>query len=150
MTSIANTQLVEFVYPSLFMDVPPVKVIGQVVGTKGAIYVWVDGLDAEDPILVRLVDAPALRHLGTLAAYVRANESAFAEAAESASTRGIEVTPLLIVRAVEAAKADKQGLAVALDVTLRWARMLLELDEIERQAFERAFAAAAGASRSQN
>ena len=133
------TMLIEVHYTPLFIKIPPIKLIGQIVNSGSLSYVWVDGLDRNDPILIPALNAPGPRHLGTLDSYVRANEASVHEIVDCAMSRDLNLSSLLVVRAVEAMRLDMAGPDRAIDAALGWSRMLLEFDEMERQAFNDAF-----------
>lgn len=138
-----QTLLIEIHYTPMFLNLAPIQLIGQIVNSGSLSYIWIDGLDRNDPILVPVTNAPGPRHLGTLDAYYRTNEEAFHEIVGSALSRDLILSSLLIVRSVEAMKIDHSGPDRAIDTALTWSRMLLELDEMERHAFNQAFAEAA-------
>lgn len=152
-----GTRLVEVSYRPLVLDVAPLRVIAQTTvsaGSGGAAestFVWVDGMDEYDPILLPLSDMSEARDLGTVAAYFDAHSAQVAEVLEAtvASGRGGEggvgMSCSLVVRAVEAMKADGCTATQAVEITARWANLLLELDQMERIAFNEAFGDAARA-----
>lgn len=131
------TLLVEFQYRPLFIKDLPIRVIGQVVNSGDLPYVWVDGLDRKDPILVPLTHVYGSRTFTSVQAYFRANSTELQEVVGCASSRDLRLSSLLVVRSVEAMKSDQTGPDRALDAALAWSRVLLELDEMERQAFSR-------------
>lgn len=139
-----STQLVRTLYCPTFLDVPPVEVIAEVIRSGGTAYAWIDGLDRKDPILVPTGACPRISDFGPVGQYLDRHADLVHEVVDAAQVQGVKLSVALLVRCVETMLGEEVDAHRAVEIGVRWANVLLELDEAERQAFNAAFAEASG------
>lgn len=110
-------------------------IIAQVVRINDAVFVWADGLDMQDPVLLPIssTDDATTRYIDTVSNYFVTHQLLVLEVLECANQEGMDLSPTLVARAVEAMRDDQNKSASnALAVAMQWSQIILDLDRLHR------------------
>ncbi len=139
MQLIPNIHLVKGVYAPFGTDLPPVEVVCQVVPLNGAAYVWLDGVDHNDPVLLPAQVLDGTRRLGTLRDYLEdLRHEQLGEGFDSLLDLAMEqqVSATVLVRACEIMHEEGSDPSQAITTARQWGIMLCELDQAHRAEFQ--------------
>lgn len=125
-------------YKPTCTDLPPVEVLCQTVVIDGASYVWIDGVDVTNPVLLPVQSLNDFRRLGTQSQYFADEKHAelgddFDRLIELCVAQRASAT--LMVRACEIMHAEGLPADEALVTAHQWGLLLCELDQAERAAY---------------
>jgi len=126
----------EFEYTAFSTGFKPFRIEAQAVLVDGEEYLWVDGIDFDDPVLLPIRSARGLRYLGELGelADQHANQIGELSITEDLSA----VSPTVLLRAARCMVEEGLPSSEALSSAATLSQMLLELDELDRRYMDSA------------
>ncbi len=109
----------------------PFRIEAQAVIVEGEEFLWCDGIDFDDPVLLPLRSARGLRFLGEMSTLA----DRYAEQiCQLAMTEDLSLaSPTLLLRAARCMSEDGLGSAEAFSSATTLSQMILELDELDRR-----------------
>jgi hypothetical protein len=116
-------------------EVQPLLVLGQVINVEGGVYLWADGLDMFDPVLIPIgpCDDGATRYIDTVSNYFEVHQRLVLQVLDVATREDLDLSPMLVARAVEIMRDNlEESPEHALDVALTWSQVILDLDRMGR------------------
>lgn len=137
---VTDIQLCSGVYKPTCADlIPAVEVFCQAVVLNGAAYVWIDGVDAANPLLLPVQTLSKFRRMGTLRAYLEDErhlelEAEFDRLLSICMERKDSAT--ILVRACEIMHVEGLPADQAVVTAHQWGVLLNELDQAERAAYQ--------------
>lgn len=136
--AIADIHLCSGIYMPTCADLPPVEVLCQTVVINGASYVWIDGVDVTNPVLLPVQALHGFRKLGTQSQYFSDEKHAtlgedFDRLIELCVAQQASAT--LMVRACEIMHVEGLTAEESLVTARQWGLLLCELDQAERAAY---------------
>lgn len=109
-------------------ELPALDVIGQVAEGEEDAWLWVDGLNIDDPVLLALPsDWRSLPGVVDAGSILREHATELAALLEQAASASVELSPTLMVRAVMAMRDEELEAGQALDLVLAWSGRILQL-----------------------
>lgn len=127
------------VYKPTCTDLPSVEVFCQAVVINNAAYVWIDGIDGTNPLLLPVQALKEFRKMGTLREYLE--EEKHTELGEDFD-RLIDLcmerkdSATVLIRACEIMHAEGLPADQAVVTAHQWGTLLNELDQAERVAYQ--------------
>lgn len=127
------------VYKPTCTELPAVEVFCQAVVLNGAAYVWIDGINHENPLLIPVQSLSKFRRVGTLRSYLEderhlALEAGFDQLLDICKSR--EVSATVLIRACEIMHEEGLPADQAIVTAHQWGELLNELDQAERAAYQ--------------
>lgn len=135
----SKVNLISCVYQCDGADLPCIDIKCQVVVINGVSYAWIDGDDFDNPLLVPVESLVGFQRIGTLRDYL--TDEAHIDLGEEFNTL-LDIalrercSATVIVRAVDAMHSEGQGAAEAIQLARDWAKLLNDLDNAERAAYQ--------------
>ncbi len=108
----------------------------QVVIADGQEFLWLDGIDFEDPVLLPLNSFSEVKFLGCMTDLMDQYARQIEELAVSEDLS--EVSPTVLLRAARSMAEEGWSSSEALDCAQSLSQLLLELDELDRRFMETA------------
>ena len=123
--------LFEFDYTPFSEGFNPFRIEAQAVIVEGEEFLWCDGVDFDDPVLLPMRSARGLRFLGEMNTLA----DCYAEQiGQLAMTEDLSLaSPTLLLRAARCMAEDGLGSADAFSSAATLSQMILELDELDRR-----------------
>lgn len=120
-------------------DLPPVQVFCQAVVLNSVAYIWIDGVDAEKPLLLPAQHLHNFRNLGTLREYLADErhtvlEEAFDDLMDICLERKESATTM--IRALEIMHDEGLPADQAVTTARQWGMLLNEMDQAERASYQ--------------
>lgn len=120
-------------------DLPSVEVLCQSLILNSVAYIWIDGVDAKEPLLLQAQHLQNFRNLGTLREYLSnerhmALEEGFDDLMEICMTQKESATTL--IRALEIMHTEGLPAEQAVTTARQWGILLNELDRAERASYQ--------------
>lgn len=136
---VPEIRLCSGVYKPTCTDLAAVEVFCQVVVLNAVAYIWIDGIDAEKPLLLPAQQLHNFRSLGTLREYLenerhRELEDDFDELMDICIARKESATTM--VRALEIMHIEGLPADQAVTTARQWGMLLNELDHAERASYQ--------------
>lgn len=116
--------------------VPALLVTGQVVRVGADSFLWADGIDMQDPVLLPIPpsDTNTTIFLDTISHYFEVNQQWILPILEAANDIEMVLSPTMVARAVEILKEDGTlDAADALNVALEWSEVLIDLARMSNE-----------------
>lgn len=131
-----SISFLQVVYTPLAHSAHPIVVEAQVVPLGGDDFLWIDGVDFADPILVPVDSFPAAVLIGTLDDLMEsfADEIGLLAMSEDLT----EVSPTLLMRAARYLREEQCSPGDALQWAYTFGQLLVELDELDRRFLQTA------------
>lgn len=135
---VSEIQLCSGVYKPTCADLPAVEVFCQAVVLNSAAYVWIDGVNAENPLLLPVQALHQFRRMGTLRQYLEDERhielgEEFDRLIDLCMERKESAT--VLIRACEIMHTEKLPADQAIVTAHQWGTLLNELDQAERAAY---------------
>lgn len=139
MTGLGSIHLCSGLYKPSGAELPVVEVFSQTIVLNGVAYVWIDGLDANAPILLPAQSLHEFRRRGTFQEYLEderhlALEEGFDRLMELCAVRPESAT--IVVRACEIMHLEGASADQAIVTAHQWGILLSQIDAAERAAFQ--------------
>lgn len=139
LSGVPNVHLCSGIYQATCADIAPVEVFCQTFVLDDVAYVWLDGVDDQNPLLLPVQALTDFRRRGTFREYLEMQKhaelgEAFDDLMSLCMQRKSSAT--LLVRACEILHAENVSADQALDTAQQWGMLLNELDQAERAAFQ--------------
>jgi hypothetical protein len=136
---VQEIRLCRGVYKPTCDDLPPVEVICQAVVLNSVAYIWIDGVDAENPLLLPAQHLHNFRSLGTLREYLSNErhmdlEEGFDDLMDICMAQKESATTM--VRALEIMHTEGLPADQAVTTARQWGILLNELDQAERASYQ--------------
>lgn len=127
------------VYKSTCAELPAVEVFCQVVVLNSVAYVWLDGVDHHNPLLLPVQSLHDFRRMGTLRQYLELDKhlelgDRFDSLVDLCMSRMVSAT--VLIRACEIMHTEGASSDQALVTAQQWGILLNELDQAERAAYQ--------------
>lgn len=139
LSGVPNVHLCSGIYKTTCADMAPVEVFCQTFVLNAVAYVWLDGVDDQNPLLLPVQALTDFRRRGTLREYLEMPKhtelgEAFDDLMDLCMQRKSSAT--LLVRACEILHAENVSADQALETAQQWGMLFNELDQAERTAYK--------------
>lgn len=140
---VSEIRLCGGIYKPTCDELPAVEVFCQAVVLNGAAYVWIDGVDTDNPLLLPVQTLLSFRSLGTLREYLEDDRHlALGDEFDRLLDISMEqqVSATVLIRACEIMHTESLPADQAVITARQWGVLLNELDQAERAAYQLASA----------
>lgn len=142
---VAEIRLCAGIYKPTCDDLPAVEVFCQAIVLNGAAYVWIDGVNPDNPVLLPVQTLSGFRSMGTLREYLE-DDKHLALGEEFDLCLDIcmaqQESATVLIRACEIMHAESLPADQAVVTARQWGMLLNDLDQAERAAYQIASAPA--------
>lgn len=136
---VSEIHLCSGIYQPTCAELPAVEVFCQTIVLNGVAYVWIDGINQNNPLLLPVQALYGFRRMGSLRQYLE-NErhldlgEDFDALIDLCTQRKVSAT--VLIRACEIMHAEESSADQALETALHWGMLLNEMDQAERAAYQ--------------